>query len=214
MAFGIYLNFEKISLQIVENEIKLMTNDNVFDDDGIGIVMDDKFTNNLYHGSIAVTFIVNLYETTLNTILGRRLGCDEGDIFKTSHDVKLQLICTMFHVDITEIKSNNSYNCLRTIIKLRNDIIHYKSNWVTMGHFITADNKIPMGTSKETLAVQFTKNYIQKHYNGVMELLELICQKCGLVLYKDCMVIDCDGRDSACEFVITKKAFEDSFGVY
>ena len=50
---------------------------------------------------------------------------------------------------------------------------------------------------------------MEKHYKGVLDLLELICQKCSLVLYKDCLVIDCDGRDSACEFVLTKEAYEE-----
>jgi hypothetical protein len=210
MAVGIFLNFEKLSIKIIENEIAQMTNDNigaVFDE--ISEVDDVKFEHNLYHGSIAATFIVNLYETTLNTILGRRLECTETEIFKTSHDVKLQLICTMFHVDIAEIKGDNSYSFLRSILRLRNDITHFKSNAVAEGHFITTDAKVPMGTSKDALSVQFTKNYMEQHYNGVLNLLVLICKKCGLVIFKDCLVIDCDGRDSACEFVITQQAYDE-----
>lgn len=210
MAVGIFLNFEKLSIKIIENEIAQMTNDNIGATfDGISEVDDLKFEHNLYHGSIAATFIVNLYETTLNTILGRRLECTETEIFKTSHDVKLQLICTMFQVDIAEIKGENSYSFLRSILRLRNDITHFKSNAVAEGHFITTDAKVPMGTSKDTLSVQFTKNYMEQHYNGILNLLELICKKCGLVLFKDCLVIDCDGRDCACEFVLTQQAYDE-----
>lgn len=210
MALGIFLNFEKLSLEIIENEIAQMTNDNLLVyNDAIGEVDEEKFLHNLYHGCIAATFIVNLYETTLNTIIGRRLGCTENEIFKTSHDVKLQLICTMFHIELSEIKGVNSYSYLRSIVRLRNDITHFKSNAVTEGHYITTENKIPMGTSKDTLASQFTKNYMNKHYKGVVDLLELICRKCGLVLYKDCLIIDCDGRDSACEFVLTQEVYNE-----
>lgn len=210
MAFGIFLNFEKLSQKIIENEISLMTNDNISaNGDEFGEIDDVKFEHNLYHGSIAATFIVNLYETTLNTILGRRLECTETEIFKTSHDVKLQLICTMFRVDISEIKGDNYYSFWRSILKLRNDITHFKSNTVAMGHFISTDAKIPMGTSKDALSVQFTKDYMEQHYKGVLKLLELICKKCGLVLFKDCLVIDCDGRDSACEFVLTQEAYDE-----
>ena len=212
MAFGIFLNFEKLSQKIIENEIAQMTNDNigiVFDE--VSKIDDDKFEHNLYHGSIVATFIVNLYETTLNTILGRRLGCTETEIFKTSHEVKLQLICTMYHVDISSIKGDNLYSYLRSILRLRNDITHFKSNAVAVGHFISADAKVSMGTSKDTLSVQFTKDYMEQHYIGVIKLLELICQKCGLVLFKDCLVIDCDGRDSACEFVLTQKDYDERY---
>ena len=59
------------------------------------------------------------------------------------------------------------------------------------------------------LSKNLSKDYMEKHYKGVLDLLELICQKCSLVLYKDCLVIDCDGRDSACEFVLTKEAYEE-----
>ncbi len=79
-----------------------------------------------------------------------------------------------------------------------------------MGHFISSETTIPMGTSKEALAQMFTKSYMTKSYTGVITLLELICEKCGLVLNTKCGVIDCDSRDSLCEFIVTKKTFEES----
>ena len=208
MSVGIFLNFEKLSLTIIEDEILKMTDDNIISDGELDEVDEDKFIHNLYHGCIAATFIVSLYESTLNTILGRRLKCSENEIFKTSHDVKLQLICTMFQVDISDIKSDNSYSYLKSIVKLRNDITHYKCNSIGDGHFITTNIKMPMGTSKDSLADQFSKSYIEKHYNGIVKLLDLICRKCGLVLFKDCQIIDCDGRDEACEFVLTQDTYD------
>ena len=210
MAFENFLNFEKLSISIIENEIAQMTNDNsLFYEEFCGGIDEVKLIHNLYHGCIAATFIVNLYETTLNTIIGRRLGCTEPEIFKTSHDVKLQLICTMFNVDISGIKGNNSYSYLRAILKLRNDLTHFKSNALGQGSFITSGLTIPMGTSKTPISHQFTKDYMMQHYNGVVELLELICKQCGLVLFKECQVIDCDGLSVACEFVLTQEMYEE-----
>jgi len=210
MAFSIFLNFEKLSQKIIENEIGLMTDDNqIQESDDLYVVNEDIFENNLYHGSIVATFIVNLYETTLNTILGRRLGFSETEIFKCSHNVKLQLICSMYNVELESIKSNNSYSVLQSIVKLRNDITHYKSNEVAVGHFISVDTKIAKGTSKESLSKMFTKTYMSNCYNQVLNFLELLCYKCGLVLCKECQIIDCDGRDAACEFVLTQEAYND-----
>ena len=200
-----FLNFEKLSVQIIENEIAQMTDDNGDLED---MINEEKFLPNLHHGSIAATFIVNLYETTLNTILSSKLHCDEMEILKTSHNVKLQLICTMYQIDLGEIKRNNSYSIVQSIIKLRNDITHFKNNDIGMGSYISTDAKIPMGTSKQSLSEMFTKTFISKCYNGVLTLLNLLCEKCGLVIYKDCLVLDCDGRDSLCEFVIEKEIFE------
>ena len=163
--------------------------------------------SNLYHGCIAATFIVNLYETALNTILGRRLYCTEEEIFKTSHGVKLQLICTMLGVDIDTIKSDHSYALLQSIVKLRNDITHFKSNDLGTGTFISEDAVIPMSKSKTAIGKMFTKSYMQKHYDGILCLLKLICDKCGFVLNKDCEVLDSDGRDSACEFILSRDAY-------
>lgn len=210
MSFGIFLNFEKLSLKIIEAEISQMTNDNVvcFGCGEVDEIDEQKFENNLYHGSIAATFIVNLYETTLNTILSSKLSCSEIEIFKVSHNVKLQLICVMYHADLATIKTDNSYGILNSIIKLRNDITHYKSNAIAEGHYITTDSKVPMGTSKESISKLFTKSYMENSYAGVLKLLDLICRKCGLVLYKDCQVIDCDGRDMLCEFVVTQEDYD------
>lgn len=210
MAFGIFLNFEKLSTQIIEDEIAKMTDDNVLQyDDGINAINEEKFLENLYRGCIVATFIVNLYETALNTIVGKRLGCTEPEILKTSHGVKLQLICTMCNIDLASIKGNHNYAVVQSIIKLRNDITHYKNNQLYEGTFIPSDIKLPSGTSKEEISSVFTKSYMDKCYKATISLLELICTKCGLVLYKDCQVIDCNGRDGLCEFIVSQETFDD-----
>lgn len=208
MAVGMFLNFEKLSMQIIEDEIAKMTDDNLWYDDDISAIDEEEFPSNLYHGSIAATFIVNLYETALNTIVGKRLGCTEPEILKTSHGVKLQLICTMYSVDLATIKGNHNYGVLQSLIKLRNDITHFKNNEIVEGTFIPGDIKLPSGTSKEEISDAFTKTHMNKAYNATLNLLELICSKCGLVLYKDCQVIDCDGQDGLCEFIVSQQTFD------
>lgn len=215
MAVDVFLNFEKISLQIIEDEISKMTDNNISCnniscDEGMSFMVDDEsFLNNLYHGAIAATFIVNLYETALNTIVCKRLGCSEEEILKTSHNVKLQLVCTMYGVDLKDIKSSNSYSMFQKINKLRNDITHYKVNEICMGHFISSKDKIPKGTSKDALAEMFTKSYMGRCYKGVLDLLNLICEKCDLILNMRCKAIDCSGRDTLREFIVTKETYEE-----
>ncbi len=209
MAFSILLNLEKLSLQIIEDNISKMSDDNkLLCDYEPQEINEPEFLKNLYYGSIASMFIVNLYETTLNTIVSKRLECVEPDILKTSHNVKLQLICTIFGADFASIKGDNSFSIVKSIIQLRNDITHYKYNEVCMGHYISTEAKIPMGTSKLAMADMFTKSYMEKCFKGVMDFLNLLCKKCGLVIYEDCLVIDCDGRDDLCEFVINKELYD------
>ena len=210
MGYQMLLNFEKISMEIIEAEIAQMTDDNLLteEDFGIEIIDEGKFRDNLYHGSIAAIFIVNLYESALNTIISRRLHCTEIEILKTSHNVKLQLICTMYHTDFASIKGDNAYSLLQSIIKVRNDITHYKCNNLGRGFDLKSATPITMGSSKESLGKIFTKEFMKKHYDGVLALLELICNKCGLVLNTDCEVVDCTGRDDLCEFIVTKELYE------
>lgn len=211
MSFGIFLNFEKMSMQIIEDEITKMTDDNISGEyEDISPVNDEKFINNLYHGSIVATFIVNLYEASINTIVGKQLKWDMDEILRASLNVKLQIICKMYNIDYSTIKAHHSYAFFKKIEKLRNDIIHYKYNEACMGLFISDKTTMPKGTSKDTLAEMFTKSYMKECYNGVLSLLNLICEKCGLVLNNKCKVIDCDGRDSLCEFIVDKKTFEES----
>ena len=154
MAFSIFLNFAKLSLEIVENQIAQMTDDNQLDCfEEIGAVDDEKLKNNLYNGSIAAMFTANIYESALNAILRSIIGVNELEILKANHNVKLQYICSMFQVDIVSIKGNNVYQHLNAIRKLRNDISHFKCNEVAIGHFIHEESKMPMGTSRDGLVL-------------------------------------------------------------
>ena len=211
MAFGLFLNFEKLSLEIIENEIKQMTDDNALyynDEEALDEINEEKLLPNLYHGSIAATFIVNLYETTLNTILGRRLGCIEQKILEAHQALKLQIICTLYGVDLISVKGHTSYAILQDIIKVRNDITHFKSNEIFEGTFIPISATLPKGTSKLPIAEIFTKTFMEKAYDGVLDFIEMLCQKCGLMMCKECEVLDCDGRDALCEFVVDKTLFD------
>ena len=78
-----------------------------------------------------------------------------------------------------------------------------------MGHFISTESTIPKGKSKLAMAEMFTKSYMEKCFNGVMDFLNLLCKECDLVIYDDCQVIDFDGRDALCEFVLNKATYDE-----
>lgn len=204
MAFGIFLNFEKVSIEIIEEQISKMTNNNVvhYEDEIIDFLDEDAFIENLKNGSTAIVFIQNLFETSLNTILRRRAEISEIDILKSSINVKLQIISLIYGFDLSAIKSNNSYAIYREVEKIRNDITHFKSNILCEATAVPADVKIDLGTSKKTLATIFTQDYVRECYQEVLKLIKLICLKCGLYTNKDVHIIDCDGRDGICEFIV------------
>jgi len=210
MSFGMFLNFEKVSIEIIEEHISKMTDDNTiyYDVQERYILEEETFIENLKNGSTAIVFIQNLFETSLNTILRRRAEISEIDILKSSIGIKLQVISLIYNFDLSEIKSNNLYSMYREVEKIRNDITHFKSNILCHFSAIPADVKIDLGTSKKTLATIFTQTYIKNCYFQILSLIELICSKCNLFINKDVLILDCDGRDVSCEFIVDKKLIE------
>lgn len=212
MSFSMFFNFEKVSSKIIESEIQQMDDCNTLRENGMEEeqMNMDHFINNLYHGSIAAVFIVNLFETALNTILTRRLEIEEIEILKASHTIKLQLICKIYNVDFAILKGDHSYEVLQLIIKLRNDITHFKTNDIGDGHYLVKGISIPLGTTKRYhLEDLFSKSFIEECYHGTIQFLSLLCDKCGLLLNKDCEIIDSDGNGSLCEFIVDKSSVDE-----
>jgi len=175
-------------------------------DDPLQNVDEEKFLHNLYHGSIAAVFIVNLYETALNTIISRRINSTE---FQPNHHKRLEYICNQYRIDPSEIKSTQAYKVTQSLINLRNDITHYKNNEVSTGHYFTSDTKFSIGKSEKAFVSLFTKMNMERSYRSVLELLELLCSKCRLTINEECEIIDSDGRDDLCEFIMDKRTLVD-----
>ncbi len=204
MAFGIFLNFEKVSIEIIEEHIAKMTNNNVIHyEPDFDALEEESFIKNLKNGAVAIVFIQNLFETSLNTILRRRADISEADILKSSISVKLQILSLIYGFELSAIKSDHSYAIYREFEKIRNDITHFKSNILCEATAIPADVKIDLGTSKKTLASIFTQDYVSEGYTQVKKLIKLICVNCGLYVYDDVKIIDYDGRDDICEFIVS-----------
>lgn len=204
MAFGIFLNFEKVSIEIIEEHIAKMTNNNVIHYElDFDALEEESFIKNLKNGAVAIVFIQNLFETSLNTILRRRADISEADILKSSISVKLQILSLIYGFELSAIKSDHSYAIYREIEKIRNDITHFKSNILCEATAIPADVKIDLGTSKKTLASIFTQDYVSEGYAQVKKLIKLICVNCGLYVYDDVQIIDYDGRDDICKFIVS-----------
>lgn len=204
MAFGIFLNFEKVSIEIIEEHIAKMTNNNVIHyEPDFDALEEESFIKNLKNGAVAIVFIQNLFETSLNTILRRRADISEADILKSSISVKLQILSLIYGFELSAIKSDHSYAIYREIEKVRNDITHFKSNILCEATAIPADVKIDLGASTKTLASIFTQDYVSEGYAQVKKLIKLICVNCGLYVYDDVQIIDYDGRDDICEFIVS-----------
>lgn len=212
MSFGFFLNFEKLAVKIIDEELSKMSDNNLMPPEECepeGAMNEDAFLENLYHGAIAVTFIVNLYESALNTIISKRMNWMSEDVLKASHSLKLQMICFEYGIEYNQIKGSHHLRNVHDAIKLRNDITHYKTNEINEGSFVRADISIPMASNSKPLADLFTKSNLQNYYDSVLGFLELLCAKCGFVVNMDCQIIDCDARDDMYEFICDAQAYNE-----
>ena len=76
MSFDNYLNMERISIDLITENLNLMTNDSFpiidFDDfEALDKIDYSKFKNNLKRGFLISTIICSLFEVTINNILMR-----------------------------------------------------------------------------------------------------------------------------------------------
>lgn len=211
MSFSMFFNFEKVSSNIIESAIKNMDDCNTLREAGMEEeqMNMDHFTNNLYYGSIAAVFIANLYETSLNTILTRRLGITDKKILEGYNSKKLQRICNKYNVEYKEIQKEPSYKTMKSIINLRNDITHFKVNDIGDGHYWVKERSIRLGKTKGCLETLFSKRFMENGYQETINFLSLLCDKCGLLLNKDCEIIDSDGKGSLCEFIVDKSLVDE-----
>ena len=211
MSFSMFFNFEKVSSNIIESAIQHMDDCNTLRESGMEEeqINMEHFTNNLYHGSIAAVFIANLYETSLNTILTRRLGIKDKKILEGYNSEKLQRICNRYNVDYGEIQEEHSYKTMKSIINLRNDITHFKINDIGDGHYLVKGRPIRLGKTTGCLETLFSKHFMEDGYQETINFLSLLCDKCGLLLNKDCEIIDLDGKGSLCEFIVDKSSVEE-----
>lgn len=199
MSFKFFLNFEKLSINIISDSLNQMTNTNV---NSIGEVDNIILEKNMYYGTIASVFCVNLYESALNSILSNELNCTEEEIIKASFNTKLYLICKCYGLDYVYFKSLNEFRFVNELIKLRNDLVHFKNNELGYAGWLHINMKLSMGKTKVPISEIFTKPYIKKYYDATLKFIELLCNECGLKMSTDCEVFDCDGGSENFKFIM------------
>ena len=82
MAFGNFMNMEKLSLTIAENHIAQMT-DGTYDADDCSLDM-ERLTGNIENGFVAITQLSCYFESFLNTIISTCMHYDGEVLLKCS----------------------------------------------------------------------------------------------------------------------------------
>lgn len=197
MAFEYFMNMERIALDIAKEHIDNMTSDNMEDD----ILLDeDKLKNNIKNGFIVITQLITFMESYLNTILNTCVEYNGIELLKSSIDEKLEIIFLYYKKDLSKIKSQHYWECFRKILKVRNEMIHYKITSIGMSTGIP--NFSFAGIEVKSF---FTKQYMQEATDKIIILGDIIANELNLHIFHTINIFECDGRDGLVNYVYDRE---------
>lgn len=194
MAFGNFMNMEKLSLTIAENHIARMT-DGTYDADDCSLDM-ERLTGNIENGFVAITQLSCYFESFLNTIVSTCMHYDGEALLKCSVEEKLDLIFMHYQRDWKSLKGQAPWEIYRKATRVRNEMIHYKKTYIGEGTGIP-DFKL----GGQGAAEFFTQKSMKAVYEGHIKLAESIAAMLGLRILAEIGIFACDGRDGLVNYV-------------
>lgn len=198
MSFDNYLNMERISIDLITENLNLMTNDSFpiidFDDfEALDKIDYSKFKNNLKRGFLISTIICSLFEVTINNILMRSVKYNHR-ILESSLENKLFILSVNFNFDYDNLKEHHLFANYKYLNKIRNELIHFKYNNIGNSMFITSIT-FPFLRKNDTLEKIFIKSVMQKYFEDAIDLIKLIAIKCNFNINLDCGLFGCESDD-------------------
>ena len=195
MAFRFCLNMELLSLDISRLCITSMTDSNydklLSEEEGFIVADDQAFKNNLASGFIAVTMLHCYYESFLNTVLRDYFGFSaDGSLIIGGENEKLEVIFNGNEDMLKKIKASSIWRDAHRVFKLRNHLVHYKSNMAS--EFSSHPPIHSWKIGNEILGQFFLKSELEKCSVAVQRLAAEIASALGLALGEESDPIICD----------------------
>ena len=179
MTYGNYMNMEKLSLEIAEENINKMSESN-YQAELPEFVDADEFTKNLKYGYIVVTMLSSYIESSINTILRESINYSDENLLKNNINDKFDIIFLCNGKSFSNVKSNNLYGEFKKMTSIRNDMIHYKYNYIGDGNSIPTSGNSKNPISKRNLQEYFTKSNMMKVKKNTIDFLQLICTELNI----------------------------------
>lgn len=193
MAFGYFMNMEKLTLEISEKHISYMTNDNYEDDCFLNM---KKLINNIENGFVVITQLSCYFESFLNTIINGCMEYSGETLLKCSVEEKIDLIFMHYQKDWSSVKGQNPWAIYKKTTKLRNEMIHYKKTHIGYG---TGIPNFKLGG--QWVADFFTKESMETLKEGYVQLTKLIATTLGLSIFEKINIFECDAKDGMVNYV-------------
>jgi len=200
------MNLEPLALEIADEHISKMTDSNVcnlfegqpFDE---YISLDNEaFHNNLKNGWIAVLVLSNYIESVVNTILRDCVYYKGENLLKANLDDKLEILYLYYRMDISALKEKH-WEYYRKIIRLRNELVHYKCNFVGEGMDIPLKWKEPFGDIGDI----FTFSTMKKMKEEIIKFCEKLISDFDLAIHPEPELLATKARDGLASYIYDPK---------
>jgi len=195
-----------MSLEIAKDHASNMTDSN-YDTEIEPFLNENALKNNMKQGYVIVTSLYTFAESFLNTILRDCMLCRENLLKGLSLENKLEVIFLFYKVDLATLKSDSHYAILTKVTGIRNELIHYKKNYIGVGSGIPG-----FSIKKSDIADFFVKSNMENVIKAIISFADFVAEQLGLIVHKDVGIFCCDGRDDLVSYVydpaITEARFE------
>lgn len=202
MAFGQFMNMEKLSLSIVENHIIHMTDNNFEPYEDINTLDIEKFINNISNGFVIITQLNCFFESFINSILNMCMRYQGEILLKCSVKEKLDLIFMHYEKDLSPIYNSHLWGFVNKTKKIRNEMIHYKKSFLCHS---TVMPDFKLGGSY--VGEFFTKKNIEETIGYHKQLADLIAENLGLKTNKKINIFEYDGKEGNVSYVYNENNF-------
>lgn len=197
MAWGFYMNMEKLSLTIAQEHLVNMTDNNFYDN----IFLDnEKLINNIKNGFVIITQVSCFFESFLNTIIDTCIEYRGETLLKCSIEEKIEIIFMHYKKDWSLIKGKHFWETYTRAKRVRNEMIHFKEMFLGQaGH--TPDFKI----GGQRVSKFFTISNMGIIIDHCIKLGDEIGAILGLKINHNTGIIVCDAKDTLVNYVYDPK---------
>jgi len=195
ISFSYFINLEVLALVIIDEHIDNMTNSNICYDTYAELDICDEavFHNNLKNGWVVVSMLSNYVESAINTILRDCILYDGERLLKSNVEDKLEIIYPHYKADTFKIKEKHYWGVFRKLSRIRNELTHFKKNYIGTSGFLPTEWIKPFGNVGE----YFTKDEMIRTKDDIIKLCNEIASDCKLEVNRAAKLFNCY---DACDF--------------
>lgn len=206
MAHGQYLNLEILILEIINEQIELMEESNTaLLNDGFEIYDETKLVINYKRGYLIVTMMVSLVECFLNGLINQKFVNDNERLLNSSMEEKIDFLYLNSGKSTRTLRGSHLYSEYKNINKIRNELIHYKNNFVGNSTMLlsTKIGKLDLGSI-------FTKKNMAESLEYINGFTQKIANDLGFQIDYNISAITSDAKGDNYLFAFTQNSFDEN----